>query len=91
MSYNPTTDYGKNAASTDRTQQKIAGIENKYWQSILGGSDKNGNVLDQDELRDQLSRMKSLLGEIRVRSQEIVQEMKSELDARKGLLELAKA
>lgn len=91
MSYNPTVDYGKNAASTDKVQQNIAGIEDQYWQSILGGTDKNGNILDQDELRDQLSRMKAVLGEIRVRAQEIAQEMKSELDARKGLLELAKA
>lgn len=91
MSYNPSQDYGKNAAKTDKVQQKIAGIENQYWQSILGGTDKNGKVLDQDELRDQLFRMKAFLGEIRVRSQEIVQEMKSEQDARKGLLELAKA
>ena len=91
MSYNPTKDYGSNAFNTDKTQQRIAGIENKYWQSILGGTDENGKILDQDELRDQLSRMRNLLGEIRVRAQEIAQEMKSELEARKGLLELGKA
>lgn len=93
MSYNPTKDYGFNAASTDRAQQNIAGIEDSYWKSILGGSDANGKVLDQDELRDQLSRMRALLGEIRVRSKEIVQEQLSELEARKdkGFMELAKA
>lgn len=91
MSYNPTQDYGRNAATTDKTQQNIAGIENKYHMAILGGRDEHGNILDQDELRDQMSRMRALLGQIRARAQEIVQEMKSELEARKGLLELAKA
>lgn len=91
MSYNPTNDYGKNAAKTDKVQQRIAGLEDKYMMSILGGTDKNGNVLDQDALRDQMFRMRALLGEIRVRAQEIAQEMKAELDARKNLTELAKA
>lgn len=85
MSYNPTINYGTNAFKTDKTQQKIAGIEDKYQMSILGAD------YDQDALRDNLSRMRNLLGEIRVRAQEIVQEQKAELEARKGLLELGKA
>jgi hypothetical protein len=91
MSYNPTKDHGRNAATTDSIQQRIAGIEDRYHMAILGGRDENGNILDQDELRHQMFMMKALLGQVRVRAQEVVQEMKSELEARKGLLELAKA
>ena len=90
MSYNPTKDYGRNARRTDKIQQDITKLEKKYWQSRLGARDQSEKVLDQDKLRDQLSRVKALLAEIRVYSQEIVEEMKSEIDLRKGLLELGK-
>jgi hypothetical protein len=85
MGYNPSKDYSKNAFNTNQAQINIANIEDQYQRAILGEG-----PLEQDELRDQMAKMKALLGEIRVRAQEVVQETKNELDARKGLLELAK-
>ncbi|MCE2928594.1 MAG: hypothetical protein LW817_03070 [Candidatus Caenarcaniphilales bacterium] len=85
MGYNPSKDYSKNAFNTNQAQINIANIEDQYQRAILGEG-----PLEQDELRDQMAKMKALLGEIRVRAQEVVQETKNELDARKGLAELAK-
>ena len=85
MGYNPSLDYSQNAFNTNQTQVNIANIENLYQNAILGQG-----LFEQDELRDQMGRMKALLGEIRVRAQEIAQETQQEKDARKGLAELAK-
>jgi hypothetical protein len=85
MGYNPSLDYSQNAFNTNQTQVNIANIENQYQNAILGQG-----PFEQDELRDQMGRMKALLGEIRVRAQEIAQETQQEKDARKGLAELAK-
>jgi len=86
MSYNPTLDYANNAWKTNSAQVNIAGTENSYQDAILG---KPG--LDQDQLRQELFIFRAILGELRLRAQEIVEEQRAEKDARKGLLELTKA
>lgn len=86
MNYNPTVDYGRNAAATNTQQQRIAATENEYMRAVLGDPD----VREQDALRHDLASMRALLGEIRVRAQEITRENLEELQARKALLELGK-
>lgn len=86
MTYNPTIDYGRNAAATNRQQKAIAGLENEYMRAVLGDPEAR----EQDELRHELATMRALLGEIRVRAQEITKETLEELQARKALLELGK-
>jgi hypothetical protein len=60
-------------------------------------ADKHGNQVDfssvkpeQDVLRDMLSRSRALLGELRIEEQSYVQEVNSEKESRKALLDLAK-
>jgi len=67
----------------------------KGVQSYL--SDKHGSDLDlknelpeQDVIRHMLSQARALLGELRVEEQSYVQEVNSEKESRKALLDLAK-
>lgn len=82
--FNITRAYGRNAAKTDKVQQRIAGIENGIQKSILGDS----RVPDQDQLRDAMQKMKALLAELRIRAHELVQEQLEQLKARKALLDI---
>lgn len=84
MSFNPSKAYANNAGSADKTQGNIADLDRAYQVAILGGEGP-----DQDTLRDQMSRMKALLGHIRLRAAELVQETRNEALARKDLKDLA--
>jgi|LakMenEpi03Aug12_release.lakeMendotaPanAssembly.Ray.scaffolds.fasta_scaffold1070865_1 hypothetical protein len=60
-------------------------------------ADKHGNRVDfntvipeQDVIRDMLGRSRALLGELRIEEQSYVQEVNSEKESRKSLLDLAK-
>lgn len=86
MSFNTTTASGINASSINKAQQGIAAMENEYQASILGNS-----TSDQDEMRTAMTQMRALLGEMRVRAQELIQDQLENKKANKGLSELAKA
>ncbi len=60
MSFNTTTASGTNASAINKAQQKIAALED--------------SALEQDEMRDALSQMKALLGAMRIRAKELIQE-----------------
>lgn len=84
--FNPTTAYSQNAAQTDGTQGRVANLESEYQRSILG----DPTARDQDAIRHGLFKMKALLGTIRQYASWLVQEQKQNLEASKGLNELAK-
>lgn len=86
MNFNTTTASAQNAFNINMAQEGIASMENKYQTSILGNSTK-----DQDEMRTAMTQMRALLGEMRVRAQELIQDQLENKKANKGLSELAKA
>ena len=84
--YNPSTGYAQNAAQTDRTQGRIANLQSEYQRAVLG----DPTARDQDALRQSMFKMQALLGTIRQFATWLVQEQKQNLEASKGLNELAK-
>ncbi len=86
MTFNPSLASSKNAFNIREAQQGIASMENQYQASILGNSNQ-----EQDEIRMAMTQMRALLGEMRVRAQELIQDQLENKKANKGLSELAKA
>jgi hypothetical protein len=84
--FNPTIGYASNAKQTDNTQSKIADLQTEYQRSILG----DPTARDQDALRQSMFKMQAVLASIRQFASWLVQEQKQNLEASKGLNELAK-
>lgn len=84
--YNPSVDYGQNAGKTNRAQNRYANLQNEYQRAVLG----DPTARNQDAIRQSMFKTSAFLGAIRESAKWIVQEQKSNLDAIKGLNELAK-
>jgi site-specific recombinase XerC len=84
--FNTTTAYGQNASQTEGAQGKIANLQSEYQRSVLG----DPTARDQDGLRQEMFKVQALLGTIRQFASWLVQEQKQNLEASKGLTELAK-
>lgn len=86
MNFNTTTASAQNAFNMNMAQQGIASMENQYQASISGDSNK-----EQDEMRMAMTQMRALLGEMRVRAKELIQDQLEAKKANKGLLNIAVA
>ena len=85
--FNPTKAYAKNAQKTDSAQSRIADLQAENQRAVLG----DPTARDQDAIRHDLFKMSALLGFIRENASYLIQELKQNLEASKGLNELAKA